>query len=431
MTETIVTDWKPIAEGSLLESARATGADLEAALRELIAAGKVVEEKFPGGAAGFAGGHAGQALLFAELHTAGREGAGEIALAQVDKAAELISSEIMPPSLFSGFVGVAATLSLMEGRLLEVPEESATQEIDELLLTHLKGDTWRRDYDIVSGLTGFGVYALSRLPNPVARDLVAEIVRRMDEMSEPMAVGISWHTPATMMLQETAERYPSGYYNLGLAHGIPGPLGFLGQAIAEGIEVERARRLFEGAAAWMLSSRLADPKPGATLPAFTGAEAEYAASRSAWCYGDPGAAIGLWVGADAAGYDDLAAQALEMAVAASQRPMDECGVIDAGICHGAAGLAHMYNRLYQATGRAELREAAGRWLEQMLKMRKPGTGIAGYQAWGPSRDFEDDPGLLTGVCGLLLVILAATEPHQPRWDHLLLMAPSPRAAQRA
>jgi hypothetical protein len=429
MTETVATQWKPVATGELLDSARGVAADIEAALRDLIAQDRAVEGDFAGGRASFAGGHAGLSLAFAERAAAGDQEAAPVALAEIDKAAELISSEIMPPSLFSGFVGVAAALARLEGLLLEVPEESATQEIDELLLTHLRGETWRRDFDIVSGLTGFGVYALARLPHPTAADLVGEIVRRLDEMSSPLEPGITWHTPSTMMLQETAEKYPSGYYNLGLAHGVPGPLGFLGQAIAAGIETERARRLFEGVAEWMLAQRMPDD-PHAQLPAFTGAEAERMPARSAWCYGDPGAAIGLYIGATAAGYDELAATALEMAVAASQRPMDRCGVIDPGICHGAAGLSHIYNRLWQWSGREELLDASRRWLAHLIKMRQPGTGIAGYQAWGASREYEDDPGVLTGVAGLLLVLTGATEPVEPRWDHLLLTAPSPRAAAR-
>ena len=38
--------------------------------------------------------------------------------------------------------------------------------------------------------------------------------------------------------------------------------------------------------------------------------------------------------------------------AAVSRPRGDAGVVDGGLCHGAAGLAHLDNRLHQATGKA-------------------------------------------------------------------------------
>jgi hypothetical protein len=110
------------------------------------------------------------------------------------------------------------------------------------------------------------------------------------------------------------------------------------------------------------------------------------------------------------------------------RSFAESGVLDAGICHGAAGVAHIFNRLYQATGDEELGDAARRWYRQLLTMRRPGEGIAGF----PARNHVDgrdvwiaDDSVLMGASGVGLVRLAAVTELEPAWDRALLCGVPP------
>jgi hypothetical protein len=109
-------------------------------------------------------------------------------------------------------------------------------------------------------------------------------------------------------------------------------------------------------------------------------------------------------------------------------------VVDAGLCHGAAGLGHLFNRLFQATGDSCLAEAARFWLARTLQMRRPGRGVGGYEAWQLDDDGKvtwiADPGLLAGAAGIALALLAATTPVEPAWDRVLLVSvpPQPRAS---
>src|SRR5207248_4085436 len=109
---------------------------------------------------------------------------------------------------------------------------------------------------------------------------------------------------------------------------------------------------------------------------------------------------------------------------AAERPPDEAGVFDGGLCHGAAGLGHLFNRLFQATGEPRLREAAQFWFQRTLELRRPQGSIAGFAAWGPGPDgslnWTDDPGFLTGAAGIALALLAATTPIEPAWDRVFL-----------
>src|SRR5690242_1740241 len=71
--------------------------------------------------------------------------------------------------------------------------------------------------------------------------------------------------------------------------------------------------------------------------------------RAAWCYGDPGIGVALLWAARETGDAELEKTALEVAWRVVGRPYEKSQVQEPGLCHGAAGLALIYNRFYQAT----------------------------------------------------------------------------------
>jgi hypothetical protein len=207
---------------------------------------------------------------------------------------------------------------------------------------------------------------------------------------------------------------------------VPGVIALLGQACAAGVARARARPLLEGAVRWLLAQQ----GPGG-FAAWVGPE-EYKPARLAWCYGDPGVAAALLWAARCVGEPDWEWEARAIARRAARRPPEEAGVVDAGLCHGAAGLGHLFNRLFQATGESELAEAGRFWFDRTLALRRPGQGLGGYSAWQPgdngAQTWVADPGLLTGAVGIALALLAGTTAIEPGWDRVLLTAIPPTAA---
>jgi hypothetical protein len=94
------------------------------------------------------------------------------------------------------------------------------------------------------------------------------------------------------------------------------------------------------------------------------------------------------------------------------------------------GLAHVYNRFYQATGDESFADAARLWYGLGLNMRRPDRGVAGFEAWHLRADGEMgwivDYGFLTGAIGIALALLAGITPIEPQWDRLLMLS-IPRA----
>src|SRR5262249_4438241 len=140
-----------------------------------------------------------------------------------------------------------------------------------------------------------------------------------------------------------------------------------------------ARPLLEEAVRWLLA-RERPPGEGYGFPHFFAPGAVPQKCRIAWCYGDLEMAAVLTAAARAAARRDWERAALALALRAADRPFAGSVVSDAGLCHGAAGVAHLFNRLYQASGEPRLAEAARRWLEKTLEMREPGHGAGGYRA---------------------------------------------------
>ncbi len=341
--------------------------------------------------ASLAGGSAGVALLHAYLDRA-RPGLGymDAALPYLEHALAAVRGTRMSSSFLEGFPGVAWLLAHLRhvDRDASLP---ATRPIDQALVDYVRTTPWPGNYDLVSGLIGIGVYGREAVHD----ELVQHVVERLRELAESVDGGVTWASRADWLPADVRDRYPDRYYNLGVAHGVPGAVPFLACA--------GDRSMLSGAVSWMLAQKLGSE--GSCFPSWVAPGQQPGPARSAWCYGDPGIAATLHVAARVAGEEAWEREAVAVARHAASRPFDETRVADAGFCHGAAGLAHIFNRLYQATGDAALADAARAWIERTLGFQLP-----------------SDPGLLMGTAGVALMLLAATTGVEPEWDRALLLS---------
>jgi hypothetical protein len=406
--------WQPLLRGALGDRARAR---VQAIVDDLAAG-----EQSAAGDPSLAEGSAGLALLHGYLAQ------GSVAVRCLADATAAVADRPALASLYSGLAGVGWAVAHLRGRLPGLDDETDLAEIDEVLLDHLAQSPWTEDYDLIGGLVGFGVYALERLPGAAAVACLEQVIERLAETAEHAPEGVTWWTNPAWLSAETAAKHPHGYYNLGLAHGVPGVIALLGQACAAGVAVARARLLLEGAVSWLL----AQEGPGG-FSYWVEPEGPASPARLAWCYGDPGVAAALLGAARCVGEPTWERAALAIARRAARRPAEEAGVVDAGLCHGAAGLGHLFNRLFQATGEPEFGEAARSWFGRTLGLCRPGRGVGGYEAWQLGDDgaltWVADPGLLTGAAGIALALRAATTAVEPAWDRVLLVAVPPPATR--
>jgi lantibiotic modifying enzyme len=415
------TEWKPLLQGDLAEQARLAVEEIATALQST-PAGEAQ-------ASSLAAGMTGEALFYTylALHT-GDDDAAERAAQLVEQAAETLAVQPLPPNLYTGFAGVAWAMEHLRGRLFEEDsdEDDPVQEIDEALSVPLQRSPWLGDYDLITGLVGLAVYALERLPRPAAVGLLSSIVDRLSERADISEEGAAWFTKPEELPEWQREFHPRGSYNLGVAHGLPAVVAVLAGAVAAGIE--KARPLLEGATRFLLARRQ-DPlsKTGACFSTAYAPWEEPSGSRLAWCYGDPGVAAALLAAARAAGEPEWEKAAVEVALSCVDRPEPGSGVRDAGLCHGAAGLGHLFNRMYHTTGEERFADAARFWFERTLAFKLPGQGIGGFRTWGVIGEpdelgWRDDAGFLEGTAGVGLALLGALSNVEPAWDRVLAVS---------
>lgn len=374
-------------------------------------------------------GRAGYALFFGFRSLVEADGASESSSwDRLNEAIDVVARVEMGPSLFMGFTGVAWATDVLDETLFHT-DSDANEAVDEVILDVLTAGV--AEYDLISGAVGLGVYALQRLPRRNAVAAVDAVVRLLDERASRDDAGIAWFTPPDDLPAGARGVYRDGYFNLGVAHGLAGVVAFLAGVVSALPATSKARDLLEGSVAWLLAREQEDADASA-FPAVVTPSGESERTRTAWCYGDAGTAGALALAGTALDSAVLREDALRIALGVARRAPASCGVRDACLCHGAAGLAHILNRLAQELGDGELAEAARAWFARALSMREPGTGVGGFRTYRTGQDIAarwlDHPGMLAGAAGDGLALLAAMGDVPPAWDRALLLShPAPPA----
>lgn len=413
--------WEPPLEGGLRDRALEAARDIGIAVARAFEADASAPSE---GDASLSRGWTGTALTMRHLDDAfPAEGFGSIADAALDRAIEAVAEQRMSAAFMQGFPGVAWAIE----HLGENPgPDDANAAIDDALLALLETPRWNGLYDLVSGLVGLGVYGLARRRTESGRKLAELVVERLRDWSEPGDAGITWYTRPEMIPPSARERVPEGYYNLGLAHGVPGVVAFLSHAHDAGIAPGTTATLVDGGVTWLLGQAL-PPGGRATWPYFVGPGVDPRPARLAWCYGDPGVIASLLAAADALGRPEWERAAHDALARALERRPGSSDVQGASLCHGAMGLAHLWNRMWQRTRSDELREAIEYWTRVALDLRTYPDGLAGYSVWIPQSDEDEGgdvqgPGHLAGIAGIALALVAASTDREPAWDAYMLLS---------
>jgi len=100
--------------------------------------------------------------------------------------------------------------------------------------------------------------------------------------------------------------------------------------------------------------------------------------------------------------------------------MDYC------LCHGASGIAHIYNNFYQATRNNLYRQAAIHWYQFILQMKIKTDDFEMFKTWSVGDKNEviwsKNLGLLLGASGIGLSLISSISNIKPQWDRCLLLS---------
>ncbi|MFB7913924.1 lanthionine synthetase C family protein [Streptomyces sp. NPDC056061] len=208
-----------------------------------------------------------------------------------------------------------------------------------------------QDFDVLSGLTGIGRYLLMR------KDTMGEelegVLSALVRMASDVEYGGSrvpgyWSlVPPTADPDRALPFGADGHLNLGLAHGIAGPLALLSLSWSAGVVVDGQRGAVERLVGLLDDWSLRDER-GVFWPGWVsfdewraGEVGPWRRKRPSWCYGSPGVSRALQLAGHALGRPDWSDLAVRSVASQLSVPPSDWVVHDASACHGWAGALHL------------------------------------------------------------------------------------------
>lgn len=343
----------------------------------------------------------------------------------LDQAVEM---EPLPSSAMFG-VGLPgigwAVEHLAQNRFFDAVTNDILGELDETVYTGMIQNLEAGNYDYLNGALGSGLYFLSRKTLPQSSIFLAHMIDGLTKTSRTdRNGGLKWES---IKNRKTGEKG----FGISLSHGIASIVTLLAKILElKTIDANirlKADRLLEGAVTYLLNQRLDRESKNyfSCFPRWALECKPVTGSRLAWCYGDLGISLALWQASRTTKRKEWEKIAVDVFSHAGQRrDLERNRVIDAGVCHGAAGVAHLFSRMFHYTGDAQFKAAAVYWLERALEMARFHDGYAGYKVKYDDRfgGLTNKAGLLEGIAGIGLVYISMISAIEPKWDRCLLLS---------
>lgn len=318
-----------------------------------------------------------------------------------------------------GLAGIGTVIELLtQEDLIEADTDEVLSGLDDFLYKVMISDLKNSNYDFLHGAVGIGLYFLKRKSNKKRHKFLKNFVNELDNIAYKDEEGIRWLS----VLNKVENTHG---YNLSLSHGNASIIVFLSKLYFTGIAKEKVLILLTGAVKYLLNQQLDISKFKSNFPSWICKDEPSTHSRLAWCYGDLGIGIALWQAGNNTNNETWKEKAIEILLhSTKRRNLKDNTVVDAGICHGTSGIAHIYNRMFINTGLKEFKNTADYWFSETLKMAKFDDGLAGYKVWRSSEmgGLQNQYGFLEGIAGIGLTLISAISDIEPKWDECLLLS---------
>lgn len=295
--------------------------------------------------------------------------------------------------------------------------EPVSEELSDYFLRITKQYLAEKSYDFLHGALGIlhTANVTGELLNP---EIPAIILNAIEEDLIKKDLNSSYMED--WMLVQKGESNKD-HINFGLAHGLPSAA-----LILSGTRTYQGSKMAIEIGNFIQMNQSPDPETLSYYPYHIKKKepAQYA-SRLAWCYGDPGIASAFWQMGENLQSETIRNHGLEVIKNCTKRTdLTENNVIDAGLCHGTAGMAHIFNRFYQETGINEFDTARYYWLDQTLKMDTFDDGLAGYKTFTSGVGWNNESCLIDGVTGIGLALLGFLSDSKDDidWDNCFLLS---------
>lgn len=355
---------------------------------------------------------AGGLLLAVELHLhcCDRESGGLLdeALKAVVGA---ISTRPLEPTLWSGLVGLLYSIEYLEHRFpgkAGGDVKNFVDSTDELLLSFIDAATpGRVHFDLISGLTGVGAYALMRSDVTRAAALYQAVEAKLSTWANAeVRGGLAWRTTPRQLREPIPESTRQfGHLDYGIAHGQPGVLLLLAAGVEYGLtsDFNKTSSLIRAALDHVLASEASNSQVS-KYPYFD-PQTMQDASRLAWCYGDISVAFSIRAAGRVLSDSSLELHAENLVLDRLAQDPGTFLLKDNALCHGRAGVLLLCKKMGIDTSHAAL-----------VKIRAELE--RGFESSAVLHESND---LLDGAGGILMAELAPSSGGRHSWDSALCL----------
>lgn len=335
-------------------------------------------------------------------------------------------------SLCYGFMGYVYTLEFLSKNCKEYDKLLDTLETILLALTkdrlrEIKSSNIVKEeyFDIIQGVSSVARYLLSKEESTSEQELlVKEILNYLAGLiiNEP-TIYVEY-----MPNEKLRKRFPSGYINLGVAHGILGPLYVLALGFEKFnitkhlLSIEKGLSYYENAfftnkigkiIGW--NGRVSD-----------NVDNEEFRFNISWCYGSLGMARVLYNIAKIIDSQKLREMATNV-FTSSIDYLNSSEILNNAICHGRSGIMLLFNLMYLDTGKIQFKVISDHLFKEIVNEASNSEYIfVERDIYFRGVNFDEvidyiDFGLLNGVSGIVLALMAQRTGNAYPLDRMLFM----------
>jgi hypothetical protein len=365
--------------------------------------------------AGLMSGLSGVAIFLAEYGSHFKINNGQLVANIMEQAFENVQNIWHPPSFCSGLSGLLwAAHYIKETIYIDIDFDFS--EIEDFLFEQELLYARKNNFDFLHGANGIFYYYLS-LGSKIDIDHVNSYLELLNSFSKADGKGgITWES-----IVDTDN--PILVNNLSLSHGIASTIIILSNILRKYPKNETAFDMLEKSVQFLIRSKNIDTQQS-IFPPYTSLENGLTRkSRLGWCYGDLGIGISLIVAGSILRSQQATNEGIDTLLHSSlRRDLSANSVVDAGICHGAGGIAHIFNRLFHKTGIYQFKDASLYWYEVTIGMANKGDdSFGGYQMFGGDSGWKNELNFLEGISGVGLTLISALRETEPKWDSCILI----------
>lgn len=311
-------------------------------------------------------------------------------------------------SFSHGLSGIGWFIDVVKRKgLIDSSSNDVLGSVDEVIFNHSLEDLKFGYYDYISGSLGALVYFLRKESPPI--HYIKQYLEVLNQIKQSKG--------NQFFLYENEKKISC---NFGLSHGIPSIIAILLIAYEKKICTSLSHNLISGFVEFLLSNMHTPENKGDTYFSYS-TDFPARPTRLAWCYGDLGVGYILYKTSIMLGAGQLEAKALEiLSYTAKRSDPIQNWVFDACLCHGSAGIAYLFRKVYDISSDRVFADTSEYWYQKTIELGCNPDGIGGYlfQKKGLKLPIR---GFLEGVAGIGISLISAYYEVDTTWDEVLLL----------